>query len=62
MDSHIHNQPSETSAEDGVVFVDGPDGLAITFTPEAAETTSERLLVAAMTAQAQRRDQKTDPG
>ena len=56
MEDQVHSQPSEISAEDGVVFVDGPNGLAISLTPEAAEETSERLLFGAMTAQAQRRE------
>ena len=40
-------EPSKVAAEDGLVFVDGPDGVAVTMTPEAAEETSQRLLQAA---------------
>lgn len=54
MDIQPHDQPSEVSAEEGEVQVDGPDGLAVAFTPEAAEETSQRLLLGAMAAQAQR--------
>lgn len=54
MDSKIHDDPSEISAEDGEVIVDGPDGVAVTFTPDAAAETSERLLYGAAKAQGQR--------
>ena len=54
MDSKIHSDPSEISAEEGEVIVDGPDGVAVTFTPEAAAETSERLLYGAAKAQGQR--------
>ena len=62
MEDQVHDQPSEISAEDGVVLADGPGGLAISFTPEAAEETSERLLFGAMTAQAQRREKTARSG
>jgi len=39
-----HDRPSEVAAEDGQVIVDGPDGVAVTFTPEAAAETGDRLL------------------
>jgi hypothetical protein len=39
-----HDQPSEVAAEDGQVIVDGPDGVAVTFSPEAAAETGDRLL------------------
>jgi hypothetical protein len=54
MNIQPHNQPSDVSAEEGEVQVDGPDGVAIAFTPEAAEETSQRLLLGAMAAHAQR--------
>lgn len=34
-------------------MVDGPDGIALSFTPEAAEETSHRLLDGAVTARGQ---------
>lgn len=58
MNMKAHDVPSNVSAEEGEVLVDGPGGVAIAFTPEAAEETSERLLLAAMSAQAQRRGRK----
>lgn len=45
--------PSDVSAEDGEVIVEGPDGVAVSFTPEAANETSERLLEASVTAKGQ---------
>ena len=39
-----HNRPSRVVAEEGEVLVEGPDGIALSLTPEAAEETSHRLL------------------
>ena len=54
MDMKPHDQPSEVSAEDGEVLLDGPGSLAVAFTPEAAEETSQRMLLGARAAHAQR--------
>jgi hypothetical protein len=40
----IYDTPSEIAAEQGEVLVDGPDGVAVSLTPDAALETSERLL------------------
>ncbi|MDT9600272.1 hypothetical protein [Sphingosinicella rhizophila] len=53
MDREIHDKPSEVGAEDGHVNVDGPDGVAVTMTPEAAAETSHRLLFGAAEARGQ---------
>lgn len=53
MDGRIHSDPSTADAEEGIVFVDGPDAVAIALTPEAAIETSDRLLYAAEQAKAQ---------
>ena len=45
--------PSEVTAENGEVLVDGPDGLAYSMTPDAAAETSDRLLKAAAEARGQ---------
>lgn len=45
-----HEIPSEVTAEQGVVIVDGPAGTALTFTREAAEETSQRMHDAAVAA------------
>jgi hypothetical protein len=48
------DEPSKVGAEEGAVVVDGPDGVAITLTPDAAIETSERLLEGGLMAQGQR--------
>lgn len=35
------------TAEGGLVLLDGPDGIAVTLTPQAAESTGRNLLAAA---------------
>lgn len=50
----IYSKASDVSAEEGVVNVDGPDGVDVGLTPEAALETSNRLLDGAMHAAAQR--------
>jgi hypothetical protein len=45
--------PSEVTAEDGEVLMDGPGSLAISFTPDAALETSQRLLDGGLAAQVQ---------
>ena len=44
--------PGKASAEDGVVLLDGPDGVAVAMTPDAAAQTAESLLRAAAQARA----------
>jgi hypothetical protein len=39
-------QPSHVAAESGNIIIDGPDGVAITMSPDAAEETARRLLAA----------------
>lgn len=41
-------------AEQGLVLLDGPDGVAVAMTPEAAEETGRRLIAAAEQAVGQR--------
>jgi hypothetical protein len=50
----IYSKASDVSAEDGVVNVDGPDGVDVGLTPEAALETSDRLLEGAAAAFRQR--------
>ncbi|NML05281.1 hypothetical protein [Sphingomonas sp. G-3-2-10] len=45
--------PGVASAEGGQVILDGPNGVAITMTPDAAEGTARSLLVAAEVAKHQ---------
>jgi hypothetical protein len=58
MVNKLHDEPSEIDAEEGEVLVDGPNGLAISFTPEAASETSDRLLVGAAKAHGQQLDRE----
>lgn len=55
-DNGAHGRPSEVSAVDGIVFVDGPANTAISFTPAAAKETSRRLADGAATAARQKID------
>lgn len=50
----IQTEPGEASAEDGYVILDGPDGVAVTMTSEAAIGTARSLLAAAERASAHR--------
>lgn len=47
------DEPGAATAEDGHVVLDGPDGVAITLTPDAAVTTGRRLIEAAELARRQ---------
>jgi len=46
-------EPGVATAEDGVVMLDGPDGVAVTMTASAAAQTGESLVSAAAIAQEQ---------
>ena len=50
---HSHAQPSEVTAEQGEVLVEGPDGVAVSLTPDAADETARRMILAADTARRQ---------
>ena len=52
-ETHSHSDPSDVAAEEGEIFVEGPDGVAVTLTPDAAEETARRLLEAASEARRQ---------
>jgi hypothetical protein len=49
-----YDEPTKVTPVDGEVTLDGPDGIAVSMTPEAAEETAERLIEAAGRARAQR--------
>lgn len=55
MDGKVHDEPSSVASQDGEVIVDGPDGVAVSLTPEAAEETGDRLIGKAVDAAAYRR-------
>lgn len=46
-------EPGIASAEEGMVILDGPNGVAVTMTPQAAHETAHSLLSAARIAQQQ---------
>jgi hypothetical protein len=46
-------EPGEAAADSGVVVLDGPDGVAVTMTPDAAIGTADSLRDAAATAKRQ---------
>jgi hypothetical protein len=56
--SPAESQPSQVAAEAGRIIIDGPDGVAFTMSPEAAEETARRLVAAAQLA---RRQTEADP-
>jgi hypothetical protein len=49
----IHDTPSEVDADEGQVLINGPNGVAVSMTPEAALETSERLVNGAIKAKGQ---------
>jgi hypothetical protein len=53
--AEVYDEASKVVAKRGTVVVDGPDGVDVALTPEAATDTSELLLEAAAEAAAQRR-------
>ena len=51
------DQPSQVSAEAGNVILDGPDGVAVTLSPDAAEETARRMVDAVAEARRQQPNQ-----
>lgn len=52
--NRLAQQAGHAAAEEGIVVLDGPDGVAIAMTPEAAEQTARNLEQAAEEARRQR--------
>ncbi|HEX7781246.1 MAG TPA: hypothetical protein VF509_00410 [Sphingobium sp.] len=52
-ESKVYGKPGKAAAEEGQVLLDGPDGIAISLTPFAAEETGKELLRAAAEARLQ---------
>ncbi|MBV2148036.1 hypothetical protein KRZ98_07020 [Sphingobium sp. AS12] len=46
-DSGVQSLPGKASVEEGLVLLDGPDGVAVTMTAYAASETGKSLLEAA---------------
>lgn len=55
--TRLHSVPGVATAEDGVVILDGPNGVALTMTPDAATQTGRSLILAAEIADRQAADQ-----
>ena len=53
-----HKQASQVTAECGNVIIDGPDGVAVTMSPDAAEETAKRLVEAVGEARRQSEPQR----
>jgi hypothetical protein len=53
-DDEIYEEPSEVTAKDGCVKLDGPDSVDVALTPEAAEETAERIFDGVVMARGQR--------
>jgi hypothetical protein len=47
-------EPGIATAEEGVVLLDGPDGIAMTLTADCAARTGQRLIEAAAAAERQK--------
>ncbi len=56
----LYDEATKVTAEDGEVVLDGPDGVDVKLTPEAAEETGDSLLEQSVKARGQRR-LKDDP-
>jgi hypothetical protein len=54
-DDKLYDEASKVTAQDGEVVLDGPDGVDVKVTPEAAEQTAISLEDAAVEARGQRR-------
>ncbi|MDB5575519.1 MAG: hypothetical protein JWR80_695 [Bradyrhizobium sp.] len=54
MNKQPYDEASTVTAENGEVHLDGPDGVAVSLTPEAAAETSDRLLAGAAKGAGQR--------
>ena len=59
-EKQLFGKASDVSSDDGQVLVDGPDGVDVALTPEAAEETGDRLIEHAANAAGQRRMDQSD--
>jgi hypothetical protein len=53
--SKLYDEATKVSAINGDVMLDGPDGVDVKVTPEAAEETADNLIEGAVKARGQRR-------
>ena len=54
-DQKVYDEVTKVTASSGDVHLDGPDGVDVKVTPEAAEATADELIKGAMEAAGQRR-------
>lgn len=47
MSRQPHDKPTQATAEQGVVMLDGPNGIALSMTPDAAQKSADRIRAAA---------------
>ncbi|WCM27701.1 hypothetical protein NDN01_01850 [Sphingomonas sp. QA11] len=59
MPTKAHDVPTTVTAEEGEVMLDGPAGLAVSFTPDAAFKSASAIAAAADEAQRQSRQTKS---
>ncbi|HEX7853372.1 MAG TPA: hypothetical protein VF503_06715 [Sphingobium sp.] len=55
MSEQVYAESGKAVAEEGLVLLDGPDGIAVALTPDAAEETGRELIRAANEARQQNR-------
>jgi hypothetical protein len=60
MAKQTYDKPSEVIADDGKVLVDGPDGVDVALTPDAALETADRLTDEAARAAGQEHEKQID--
>lgn len=60
--SEIYKDASKVGTHQGAVTVDGPDGVAVTLTPEAADETAHRLIDKSLEAAGQRHFARNNNG
>jgi hypothetical protein len=60
MTKKTYDKPTDIVAEDGRVLLDGPDGVDLALTPDAALETGGRLIDGAAEAAGQEREKKID--
>jgi hypothetical protein len=58
MDDKVYDEATKVEAEEGKVVLDGPDGVDVQMTPDAALETSDRLLLGAAQAMGQQVQEK----
>ncbi|WP_294237602.1 hypothetical protein [uncultured Sphingomonas sp.] len=51
--AQVHDEAGLATAEQGIVMLDGPNGVAVSMTPSAARRTGEGLVAAAREAETQ---------